>query len=88
MTLPDQTALNIRERAGRRKQKPVRSPESSSKRIRCLFGIQGRPEHPRGLEGPSRLALQFYCVLGGLIVLLASGVGVLKVFPGVAAPDR
>ena len=30
----DQTASNIRERGGRRKQKPVRRPESRSKRIR------------------------------------------------------
>ena len=32
----DQTALNIRERAGRRKRKPVTSPESCSRRIRDL----------------------------------------------------
>ncbi len=32
-----QTAFNIRERAGRRKQKPVRRPESRSERIRGLL---------------------------------------------------
>ena len=37
--LRDQTAFNIREWASRRKQKPVRGPESPSKRLRCLFGI-------------------------------------------------
>ena len=35
----EQTALNIRERAGRRKQKPVRRLCSRSKRVRYLFGI-------------------------------------------------
>ena len=54
--LRDQVALNIRERAGRRKQKPVTRPESRSKRIRCLFGIRGRLGHCRGLEGRYRLA--------------------------------
>ena len=49
--LQDQTAVNIRERAGGRKQKPVTRPESRSKRLRCFFGIQTRLEHPRGLEG-------------------------------------
>ena len=48
--------INIRERAGRRKQKPVRRLYSRSKRLRCLFGIWVRLEHPRGLEGPYRLA--------------------------------
>ena len=52
----DQTAINIRERAGGRKQKPVRRPESRSKRLRYLFGIWGRQELPRGLEGRYRLA--------------------------------
>ena len=46
-----QTAVNIRERAGKRKQKYVTSPESPSKRLRCLFGIQVGLECPRGLEG-------------------------------------
>ena len=46
-----QTAVNIREWAGRRKQKPVRRPELRSKRLRCLFGIEGRLERPCGLEG-------------------------------------
>ena len=36
-----QTAFNIRERAGRRKQKPVRRAESSPKQLRVLFGIAG-----------------------------------------------
>ena len=35
--LPDQTAFNIRERAGRHKQKPVRHPESDN-----LAGGRGR----------------------------------------------
>ena len=48
----DQTAFNIRERAGRRKQKPVTRPESRSKRLRYLFGIRGRLERCRGLDGP------------------------------------
>jgi hypothetical protein len=39
--LRNQTAVNIRERTGRRKQMPVRHLESRSKRIRCLFGIKG-----------------------------------------------
>ncbi len=47
--------VNIRKRAGRRKQKPVRHLYSPSKRVRCLFGILGRLEHPRGLEGLYRL---------------------------------
>ena len=46
-----QTAVNIRERAGKRKEKYVTSPESPSKRLRCLFGIQVGLECPRGLEG-------------------------------------
>ena len=50
--------LNIRERAGRRKQKRVRRPESLSRCIRRLFGILGRLECPRGLEG--RLELSPY----------------------------
>ena len=54
--LRDQTAFNIRERAGRRKQKAVRCPDWRSKRIRCLFGIGVRLECPRGLEGRYRLA--------------------------------
>ena len=39
--LRDQTAFNIREGAGRRKQKPLRRSESRSKRIRSFFGIRG-----------------------------------------------
>ena len=53
----DQTEVNIREWAGRRKQKPVRSPESRSKRIPGLFGIEARPERPRGLGGRYRLLI-------------------------------
>ena len=56
-TLRDQTADNIRERAARRKQKPVRRPESRSKRLRSLFGIRAEVECPRGLEGRLRLVL-------------------------------
>jgi len=41
VTLRDQTAFNIRERAGRRKQKPVRRTESLSKRLRSFPGIEG-----------------------------------------------
>jgi len=48
--LRDQTALNIREWGGRRKQEPIRCPESRSKRLWCLFGILGRLERFRGLE--------------------------------------
>ncbi len=55
-----QTAFNIREWAGRRKQKPVRGPESRSKRVRCLFGIQGRLEWFRALEGRYRIALRSF----------------------------
>ena len=50
-----QTAFNIREWGGRRKQKAVRGPESRSKRMRCLFGNWDNLEHPRGLEGRYRL---------------------------------
>ena len=49
-TLRDQTTLNIRERAGRRKQCPFRRPYSRSERIRPLFGILDRLERCRGLE--------------------------------------
>ena len=42
VALRDQTKINIREWAGRRKQKPVTSPESRSKCLRCLFGILER----------------------------------------------
>ena len=52
--------VNIRERAGRRQQKPVRRPESRSKRILCLFGIWVRVWRPRGLEGYLEL-----CPYGG-----------------------
>ena len=45
----DQTEVNIRERGGRRKQKPVRRPESRSRRLRFLFGTL-RLERSRGLE--------------------------------------
>ena len=55
-TLRVPTAFNIREWDGRRKQKPVRGPESRSKRFRDLFGILGRLERPRGLEGRYWLA--------------------------------
>ena len=41
----DQTRINIRERAARRKQKPVRGPDWRSKRLRCLFGIWGLGWH-------------------------------------------
>ena len=37
-------------RADGRKQTPVRRPEWPPKHLRCLFGIQGRLEHPRRLE--------------------------------------
>ena len=63
----DQTEVNIREWAGRRKQKSIRRLESRSKRLRCLFGIPGqaafncfvprRSWHPResGLAADPRL---------------------------------
>ena len=41
--------FNIREWAGSRKQKPITRLESRSKHVRCLLGIGGRLEHPRGL---------------------------------------
>ena len=46
----------LAEQADRRKQEPVRGAESRSKRIRFLFGIWGRLERSRGLEGRYRLA--------------------------------
>ena len=47
----NQTEVNIRERSSRRKQKHVRRLYSRSERLRDLFGIRGRLERPRGLEG-------------------------------------
>ena len=80
--LRDQTVVNIRERAGRRKQNAVRRLYSRPERLRVLFGILGRLEGRRGLEGrPAHPT-------GHLVFLLTSGVGVLEVFPGVSAPDR
>ncbi len=52
----DQTEFNIREWAGRRKHSLVRSLYLRSKRLRCLFGIVGRLEGRRGLEGRCWLA--------------------------------
>ncbi len=49
--LRGQTEVNIRERVGRRKQKPVRRLYSRSECLRCLFGIWVRLECSRGLEG-------------------------------------
>ena len=57
--LRDQTAVNIREWVGRRKQKARQTPRIASKRIRCLFGRPGRLERPRGLEGRYGLPFSF-----------------------------
>ena len=56
----DQTVVNIRERAGRRKQKPVRGLYLPSERVRYLFGIWVRLGRTRGLEGRYWLVLRSY----------------------------
>ena len=83
----DQTSVNIRERAGRRKQKPVRVPDSRSKRIWCFFGIPvTRPERPRGLEGRYRLTLE-ECQHVGLQACLGARVLVRACAPGTVWPN-